>query len=110
VRSWGSAPGSADCAGPSELGERLIITRATVTGLIDSLERRWFVRRSAHPADRRRLLVEITPEGIEVVQRVRTNIHRRETAWMSVLTDAEMRTYIGLHHRIQDSIGSADDG
>jgi hypothetical protein len=29
---------------------------------------------------------------------------------MSVLTDAEMRTYIGLHHRIQDSIGSADDG
>jgi MarR family 2-MHQ and catechol resistance regulon transcriptional repressor len=42
---------------PSELGERLIVTRATVTGLLDSLERRGFVSRSANPADRRSLLV-----------------------------------------------------
>jgi DNA-binding MarR family transcriptional regulator len=95
---------------PSELGDRLIVTRATVTGLIDSLERRGFVRRSANPADRRSLLVEITPEGLTVVQQVRTIIHRRETAWMRVLSDAELRAYIGLLHRIQDSIDSADDG
>lgn len=89
---------------PSELGERLIVTRATVTGLLDSLERRGFVRRSANPADRRSLLVEITPEGLGVVQQVRTIIHHRETAWMRVLSDAELRVYIDLLHRIQDSI------
>jgi DNA-binding MarR family transcriptional regulator len=96
---------------PSELGERLIVTRATVTGLLDSLERRGFVRRSANPADRRSLVVEITPEGLDVVQRVRTIIHRNETAWMRVLSDAELRAYIGLLHRIQDSIADgSDDG
>ena len=95
---------------PSELGERLIVTRATVTGLIDSLERRGFVRRSANPADRRSLLVEITPTGREVVQQVRAIIHRNETAWMSVLSDAELQAYITLLHRVQDSIAAADAG
>lgn len=95
---------------PSELGDRLIVTRATVTGLVDSLERRGFVRRSANPADRRSLLVEITPMGLEVVQQVRAIIHRNETAWMGVLSDAEIQAYLGLLHRIQDSIAAADEG
>ncbi|MEI8333731.1 MAG: MarR family transcriptional regulator [Chloroflexota bacterium] len=94
---------------PSELGDRLIVTRATVTGLLDSLERRGLVRRSPHPVDRRSLLVEITPAGLEVVQQVRTIIHRKETAWMSGLSDAELRTYIALLHRIQDSIAAATE-
>jgi DNA-binding MarR family transcriptional regulator len=95
---------------PSELGERLIVTRATVTGLIDSLERRGFVRRSANPADRRSLVVAITPVGLEVVQQVRTIIHRHETAWMGVLSDVELQAYIALLHRIQDSIAAASEG
>src|SRR3990170_1284640 len=49
---------------PSEIGGRLIVTRATVTGLLDSLERRGLVKRSTNPADRRSLLVEITPDGL----------------------------------------------
>ena len=92
---------------PSELGERLIVTRATVTGLIDSLERRSFVRRSPNPADRRSLLVEITPAGLAVVQELRTLVHRQERDWMSVLSDDELRAYIELLHRIQDSVASA---
>jgi hypothetical protein len=46
----------------------------------------------------------ITPAGLEVLQQVRTIIHGRETAWMRVLSDADLRTYIDLLHRIQDSI------
>jgi len=88
---------------PSELGERLIVTRATVTGLLDSLERRGLVRRTANPSDRRSILVEITPEGRDILQQVRTLIHRSEKAWMSALSDDELRTYIGLLHRIQES-------
>ena len=94
---------------PSELGERLIVTRATVTGLLDSLERRGFVLRSANPADRRSLLVEITPLGLEVVQQVRSIVHRHETAWMSALSDEELRVYIGLLQRIQDSVAAATE-
>ena len=89
---------------PSELSERLIVTRATVTGLLDSLERRGVVSRSANPADRRSLLVEVTPAGLAVVQELRTIVHRNERDWMSVLSDAELRTYVDLLHRIQDRL------
>jgi DNA-binding MarR family transcriptional regulator len=91
---------------PSELGERLIVTRATVTGLLDSLERRGFVTRSANPTDRRSLLVEVTPAGLAVVQELRTIVHRKERDWMTVLSDAELRTYVDLLHRIQDRLAA----
>jgi DNA-binding MarR family transcriptional regulator len=95
---------------PSELGDRLIVTRATVTGLLDSLERRGLVSRAANPADRRGLVVEITAAGIETLKQVRTIIHGRETLWMGPLSDADLEAYIELHHRIQDSIAaSAED-
>lgn len=91
---------------PSELGDRLIVTRATVTGLVDSLERRGHVARSAHPTDRRSVVVEITPAGIEVLGEVRTMIHHHEKAWMSGFSDGELRAYIGQLHRIQDELAT----
>jgi DNA-binding MarR family transcriptional regulator len=94
---------------PSALGERLIVTRATVTGLVDSLERRGFVRRSAHPSDRRSLIVEITPAGLEVLAKVRTVVHRQEKEWMSALSDAELRKLIGLLHRIQRHLDESSE-
>jgi len=89
---------------PSELGDRLIVTRATVTGLVDSLERRGLVVRSAHATDRRSVIVQITPAGIEVLGEVRTMIHHHEKAWMSGFSDAELRAYIGQLHRIQEEL------
>ncbi len=89
---------------PSEIGDRLIVTRATVTGLVDSLERRSLVRRTPHPSDRRSLIVEITPDGLKVLAQIRVTVHRQEKAWMSVLSDAELRRLIGLLHRVQQGV------
>ena len=94
---------------PSELGERLIVTRATVTGLLDSLERRGFVHRSANLVDRRSLIVEITPAGLNVVQEVRTIIHRHEKALMIGFSDSDLRDYIERLHQIQESLIAAPE-
>jgi DNA-binding MarR family transcriptional regulator len=94
---------------PSELGERLIVTRATVTGLVDSLERRGFVRRSINPVDRRSFLIEITPAGIDVLRELRTLVHGREKAWLSDFSDTDLRTYIELLHRVQDAVAKATE-
>ena len=93
---------------PSELGDGLIVTRATVTGLLDSLERRGYVRRVPHATDRRSLVVELTPEGTATLQEVRTIIHGQESAWMGVFSDDELRRYIGFLHRIQDTVSAED--
>ena len=94
---------------PSEIGDRLIVTRATVTGLVDSLERRGLVRRTPHPSDRRSLIVEITPDGLKVLAQVRATVHRQEKAWMSALSDADLRKLINLLHRVQQGVVEPED-
>jgi len=89
---------------PSELGERLIVTRATVTGVVDSLERRGYVRRTPNPNDRRGIILELTPVGVGACAEVRRIIHRQEREWMAALTEDELTTYIGLMHRIQNTV------
>jgi len=44
-----------------------MLSSAGVTSRIDRLERRRFVRRLADPNDRRGVLIELTDEGLEVV-------------------------------------------
>lgn len=89
---------------PSQIGERLIVTRATVTGVVDSLESRGYVMRTPNPADRRSLRIELTPEGLAVVAEVCSLIHRHEKEWMSGFSDDELRAYVATHHRIQDGL------
>lgn len=50
-------------AAPSELAADLDLAPASVTGRLDALERRGFVRRRTSTADRRRVDVELTEEG-----------------------------------------------
>ncbi|MFG2866355.1 MarR family transcriptional regulator [Streptomyces sp. NPDC048338] len=47
-----------------ELAERSGLAPASVTGLVDRLERKGFVRRVKHPTDKRRVLVEPRPEKL----------------------------------------------
>ena len=64
----------------------------------------------AQCADRRSLVVEITPSGLRVVQQLRTLIHGHERAWMSVFSDAELRGYVDLLHRIQAQLEAEPAG
>ena len=52
---------------PTRLAQGLMLSSAGVTSRIDRLERRGFVRRLADPNDRRGVLIELTDEGLEVV-------------------------------------------
>jgi DNA-binding MarR family transcriptional regulator len=46
-----------------ELGERVMVDSATLTGIIDRLEKAGLVERKDHPEDRRALNVCLTPQG-----------------------------------------------
>jgi len=52
---------------PTRLGKGLMLSSAGVTSRIDRLERRGLVRRLADPDDRRGVIVELTDQGIDVV-------------------------------------------
>jgi hypothetical protein len=45
-----------------------------------------------------------------VLQELRTLVHRQEKAWLSGLSDADLRSYVEQLHRIQDRVASLSDG
>jgi len=52
---------------PTRLGRGLMLSSAGVTSRLDRLERRGLVARLADPADRRGIIVELTDEGLALV-------------------------------------------
>lgn len=51
--------------GPTELAQRLGVTSAAASGIVDRLAARGHVERQPHPTDRRRTAVVCTPGGRE---------------------------------------------
>jgi len=89
---------------PNKIAERLIISRASVTGLIDSLERRGYVRRTPHATDRRMLLIELTDAGRQVAHDFRVLVHQHQKDWMAMFTEQEQNQLIDAFHRIQTAL------
>lgn len=53
-----------------ELGERTLITKGTLTGVVDRLQEKGLVTRIVQEEDRRRTLVRLTPKGEDEFKRV----------------------------------------
>ena len=85
---------------PSQIGERLIVSSATMTSLLDTLEQRGWVRRTPNPEDRRSLLIEITDAGRETTDRFIPGLHKLERRVMSALSKVERKELLGLLGRV----------
>lgn len=53
-----------------ELGDKTLITKGTLTGVVDRLEQKGLVRRGPLPDDRRRTIVQLTPQGEQEFERL----------------------------------------
>ncbi len=58
-----------------KMGARLQVHPASVTNLVDGLERAGYVKRTPHPRDRRTTLATITPRGREVASAATDVLH-----------------------------------
>src|SRR3954464_6089126 len=59
--------GPAHRLSPTQLGRGLMLSSAGVTSRLDRLERRGLIARLPDPADRRGIIVELTAEGLALV-------------------------------------------
>ena len=66
------------------MAERAGVTRATVTGLLDGLERDGFLRREADEVDRRRVRVLLSAKGSAIA----TKLFAEHTQWIGGLFEA----------------------
>lgn len=95
---------------PSVIAERMMVTRATITGLLDSLETRGLVTRQAGVTDGRSREVALTAPGRRVTQRLVPRMHEFERDLMGVLTDRQLQELLAMVAVLQRRIGELAPG
>jgi len=89
----------------SELAERLIVSRPSVTALADGLVERGLIARMGADGDRRRVMHVLTDDGRKVLDAADEAIERRLATFGDLLSEPDRaRAYKGL-----DSWGKALD-
>jgi DNA-binding MarR family transcriptional regulator len=87
---------------PAELAEAAGVTRATMTGLIDTLERDGLVKREPDPDDRRMMSVRLTAKAEKFMQDFLPGHFKVISGLMASLSESERRTLVRLLGKIQD--------
>ncbi len=91
----------------TELGRALGLDNATITGLVDRLERDGFARRNKSESDRRALNVRITPEGVDEVNRAKVVIRRVNASIKTGFSAGEIETFKKVLLKIAEGRGGA---
>lgn len=81
---------------PSVIAEKILVSRPSASGVLDTLEKRGFAVRRPHPETRRRVLVHITDEGSAVLASMLGELHRAQRQWTAGLDDVDKEQLLQL--------------
>jgi len=81
---------------PSELAEKLGVTRATMTGLVTGLEKDQLITRQTDFVDKRKIYIRLTAKGIHRLESILPDYYDRINGLMQGLTRNQKTTLISL--------------
>ncbi len=89
---------------PAALAEQAGVTRATMTGLIDTLEKDRLVAREPDPHDRRTIHVRLTGEGRTVLEAMLPDYFQCVADILRPLSEPERKKLVRLLQKIQGGL------
>ncbi|MGA9279624.1 MarR family winged helix-turn-helix transcriptional regulator [Ilumatobacter sp.] len=92
----------------SRLATECDLSKGTLTGILNTLESRGFVSRERPKEDRRKMLVELTPEGTAVIGDLSPRFNAFESETTSVLDVDEKRQLASLLRTIIGGIADSE--
>ena len=95
---------------PSQLAERIGVARASITGMLQRMERDGWISLHSDVLDGRGKIVCLTPEGRAFIEKVLPPHYIRITRLMQNLTESEQQELIHLLHKLLRVENSAADG
>lgn len=96
--------GEAERLTQRELAATLKVTPRNVTTLIDALEATGFVRRTAHPTDRRAAVIVLTPEGQAAVARMQAEVTEFAELLFGNLSESDLATFQRILHDVSGKL------
>jgi DNA-binding MarR family transcriptional regulator len=91
---------------PSTLAEKLGVTRATMTGLLDGLHKDGLIARRIHPDDRRKVGVLLTDNGRRTLDKILPEYYRHFARLTTYLDEGERQTLISLLKKVNQGLSS----
>jgi DNA-binding MarR family transcriptional regulator len=76
------------------IADRLLVSSASMTSLLDTLEGRDLIERHPHPTDRRKILIQLTDQARDIVDRMLPVVHAAATEAFTDLTESEREQLI----------------
>ncbi len=89
---------------PCQLAHRLLISRPSVTGLLDTLQGKGLIERLPHADDRRRVLVRLTDEGLALLESHFSTHYRELNKVFADLSADEKATLVTLLRRVKGAV------
>ena len=91
------------------IADHLLVSTASMTSLLDTLEKRGLAVRLPHPNDRRKILIDITAEGRRIVDQMLPIVHATATRAFATLTDNERQTLVRLLTQLRRQLSQDAD-
>ena len=95
---------------PAELADEAGVTRATMTGLVDTLVKDRLVTRTNDSADRRTVLVQLTQPGRKLLAQMLPGYFASVTKMLRPLNKAERKQFVTLLQKIQRGLLASPAG
>lgn len=115
---WGTSPGRfhllmvlmhcpEGASNPAALAEWKGVSRATITGLLDGLEKDGLIQRQADPTDRRLIRVNLTDAGREFLEKITPTYAQWLTDIVGPLSEEERRHLVSLLEKVRIEVPDA---
>jgi MarR family 2-MHQ and catechol resistance regulon transcriptional repressor len=92
-----------------DLGELLLVSRANITGLMDHLEDKGYVKRLVDPQDRRARHARITQKGEALLDEFMPVHYRNLKGLLRGLSEDERETLVGLLKKVRTSMSAQSE-
>ncbi|SEB39121.1 DNA-binding transcriptional regulator, MarR family [Atopobium minutum] len=104
ARTLGLSPGqpkilecldSKQALSPKQIGKMCIIDKATMTSLLEKMEKDGLVIRFANPADKRSVLISLTDKGMGLAKQINSSYSNIDETVLSCLSTEEKDQFLG---------------
>ena len=91
-------------AHPAEISRSMVVSTARIAALLSRLEEKQYISRASDPSDNRQVIVTLLPQGLALIQRIRSEVIAAVVRMLERLGPEDAREYIRIQKKILSGI------